>query len=375
MHCLFNENLYFDDFVFNLYRKIWIKCRPHSQIHSVHSLSVCRTLNAQLNHLFELDSSNSTKSSLRSLFTGVEHLINSEKVNDTISKLCNNLNLDDESLFDLGVSLSDFHCCHSNPRDSICAIIKQTNFHDSYEFRSNLVRSLSKIHVEHQIKPLFSFAQFIDQIDNILSGSVQSKAQPESLSDLLAIRNSLGRLAFLFTQHPLKQLQFIHKLEAGIKLLASNIDSTQVEFCNEEDFSVEKLSGGLSLENGDFESNLKSILHSNWLDEFVRLVYFGTEQKLNSALANTNLDLFDAKVSQLKEMAQFLWDQNSRLSSLQQFCIDVRLRNYLNAEIDQIKEQVFNCDLEIYENYLKRKGFDADLRNIRDRIKINGKTF
>ena len=345
--------------MFNLYRRLWIDSRPKMNIYSQHSLAVCQAFNAHLRHLSE----STTTNSLQSLLSGIQHLTASKETQEKVDKLCSEFSFNEEVLELFSETLSGLFCCRTSSSDSLAAITAQSSFQDSFESRTNLVRCLSKIHIEHQPLALKSFAKFVDHIDAVLCHNDVPPLFPESLVDLS--KNPLGRLSFLFSQAPGKQRQFFTKLDSALKLLNSCIDLAKVEF-GAENFSLEKLTGGNGLSMELIDDSHQSILHSLWIDNLIASIYFGVDELKNPGRASlkVTLGLFDLKIAQLKEIALFLWENNERLSSIDQFRIDSRLTVYLADEIQRVKVSTFNGDDYLYDKYLRQRCFDPALAEI-----------
>ena len=106
IHNLFNQSLFFDSSIFDMYRKLWITNRPEIYISNKNSLDLCRNFNSNLIHISNLNN----QLNIRSLIEKIQHLTKHKQLTDNLKDNLKLNKINDDTV----VELKSIDCCNLN---------------------------------------------------------------------------------------------------------------------------------------------------------------------------------------------------------------------------------------------------------------------
>lgn len=203
---------------------------------------------------------------------------------------------------------------------------------------------------------------------------------------------ALGKFGFLFDQSANRFVNFLKNYQSLLKigLDMDKIASEQSSFAI--DTTVETKTSYLinelkntynsTISGSIQELNNKSILHYNWLNEYLLDVFFNNleaynqsfnkERQLQSystSVIKLKLCHFDLKLTQLNNLNSFIWENNSVLSSSHVLPeMETSLLKYLSENLENIKATCFNNNEDLFRTYLEKRSFNQSLYSLRDKL-------
>ncbi len=363
IHNLFNQSLFFDSSIFDMYRKLWITNRPEIYITNTNSLDLCRNFNNNLIHTSNLN----IQLNIRNLIEKIQHLTKHKQLTDNLKDNLKLNKINDDTVKEL----KSIDCCNlNNFLKNIDSNFNQRNVYDS----------LNKIYIENQAVPFYYFIDFIKEFYSITrSNQSDSISSINNLNDLITNKMSFGKFSFLFNQMPNKLRNFFNAYEDLLICLLNNNKSDDDSNLTEYSDSEMRKNNLLNKLSRNFDAkkcvqSFKSILHFNWINEFISGIYFQdsieadlnnnnkqAKKKLNNDSIKIELAFYDQKIAQLKNLNSFIWSNYSFLTEFKKF--DNKLVDLLNIEILSVKKTCFDNNESIFNDYLVKKGFNQDLFN------------
>ncbi len=210
---IFEQHLFYDNSVFEAYRRLWSAHRPSVHLRGSEDLSTCEVLNSRLIHLSGLWSQ---QASYDRLYESVEHLNNSLAVNESVEACCKAVEarLDRASADRAVAVLSEKECCGGNGESA-----GRLEYED-------VLDELNATYIRSQNFAVYYFAEMFGDFGKELEGGGLSGedskrrlvVKARNLNDLITREKPLGRFGFLVDQAANKFVNFMKSYQDLLRI-------------------------------------------------------------------------------------------------------------------------------------------------------------
>ena len=337
---------------------MWQSNRPSFEIKSSQTLRIVSKVNSNIIHLNSLIDKHMSASKF---FDTLKHFQNKQTAPPLLA-----LDVFDHS--NLATLSTELHCCEERLEN----VSKESTKNDS-------TLTLNKLFIDAQLWPLTHYVSTLAELKMIASDT----ARHDSISNvnfchLMTKKLKLGRFYSIFKKMSTKCFGFLDLFYEGLKAVHSEQHDHDDESSESDTIYTHFrrfANETTSLTTTTAVSNvaaLSSFAHSNWLDEFLSMMYMNKMSKQSNKNASNYicsieliLNLFDRKLLKFNETSAFLWAHYSFLTSE---CthesiasLDEHLVSYLKSCVDELKRSHFSNEDQAFFGYLRGKGFSKDI--------------